>query len=116
MKQHKHILALLLLLAYTGQAVVAAGAPCFMMSAAGEHDMMTMDHSGHDMTMPDQNTTGGDCCEGGFCSMSHCQMALAMPVSVAPAAAEKAITYGAATAVPAIIPSLDSLYRPPISA
>ena len=115
MKQYKHMLALLFLLAYTGQAVGAAGAPCFMMSAAGEHYMTTRDHSGHDMPMSDQDSSGG-CCEGGFCSQSHCQMAHAMPVSLAPAAAEKVLTQGVPTPVPAIIPTPESLYRPPISA
>ena len=43
---------MLLLLAYTGQSLVAVGAPCFMMSSSSQAsapDMVGMDHSGHDM-------------------------------------------------------------------
>ena len=53
---------MLLLLAYTGQSLVAVGAPCFMMSSSSPDsavDTVGMDHSGHDMSgkQPDTSTT-----------------------------------------------------------
>jgi uncharacterized protein involved in copper resistance len=116
----KRTLAVLLLLAFTGQAVVSVAAPCFMMNApTGEmnHDMADMDHgghAGHDMSA--EQDSASSCCDGGLCSMSHCQMAPAMPIPLFDNSPEKAFTYSAIDSVSAVISSLTTLYRPPIIA
>jgi len=110
---------MLLLLAYTGQSLAAVGAPCFMMSSSSQGsagDMMVMDHSGHDM--PGQAAdSGSDCCDGdGFCSMSECQSAVAVPLFLPPVAASEPVVYYGALAVPAPLLQSSFLYRPPIFA
>jgi hypothetical protein len=100
----KRTLAVLLLLAFTGQAVVSVAAPCFMMNG----------HAGHDMSA--EQDSASSCCDGGLCSMSHCQMAPAMPIPLFDNSPEKAFTYSAIDSVSAVISSLTTLYRPPIIA
>lgn len=120
MKLLRQYFVLLLLLAYTGQALVATGAPCFMMassSAVMSADMPGMDHSGHTMPGSEQAGAGADCCDGaGFCSISECQSVVAMPIALVHATAAPVSTQVTAQCVSP--PSLDisPLYRPPIFA
>ncbi|MDH3991649.1 MAG: hypothetical protein OEV47_01995 [Gammaproteobacteria bacterium] len=117
MKQTRHLFVVLLLLAYSGQSLVAVGAPCFMMSSSSQGsavDMVGMDHSGHDMS--GQAADSGCCDGGGFCSMSECQSAVAVPLFVPPWDVAHPISFiGAQTASAPILQS-SSLYRPPIFA
>ena len=120
MKLLRQYFVLLLLLAYTGQALVATGAPCFMMassSAVMSADMPGMDHSGHTMPGSEQAGAEADCCDGaGFCSSSECQSVAAMPLTLVHAVAAPASAKVTAQRVSS--PSLDTspLYRPPIFA
>ena len=120
MKLLRQYSVLLLLLAYTGQALVATGAPCSMMAssaAAMSSDMPGMDHSGHTMPGSEQAGAEADCCDGaGFCSISECQSVVAMPISPVHATAAPVSTQVAAQHISP--PSLDisALYRPPIFA
>ena len=120
MKRFRHLITLLLLLAYVGQSVAVSGAPCFMMGAASgamSADMAGMNHSGHDMGSPEQVVAdGSSCCDGGgFCSMSHCQSI----AGLAETAVSDTVTYTgvrldtASFSSPSF--SSGSLYRPPIS-
>jgi hypothetical protein len=109
------ILALLLLLAYAGQSVVVVSAPCQMMSgpvSGMEHDMTAMDHAGHAMPSAGE-APPMDCCEGGYCSASHCQMVPGMPSPFPPASVDLNIVLAAATTVSAALSLPESLYRPP---
>ena len=72
---------LVLLLAYTGQSLLAVGASC-AMSAGPAQERAAMDHSDHHDMAPAAEG-GVNCCDGGFCSMSHCQSVAAMPQSEA---------------------------------
>ena len=79
MNSLRHVIVLVLLLAYTGQSLLAVGASC-AMNAGPTQEMAGMDHSDHHDMAP--ATEGGvSCCDGGFCSMSHCQSVAAMPQS-----------------------------------
>lgn len=113
------MIALLLLVAYLGQSLLAVGAPCFMSGpdTGGEFGVLAdSGHAGHHMDTVDQFEAGDSgCCDGGFCSMSHCQSVAALPAGN--------VTCGM-TCSAAFIPSFfsaspnhtaASLYRPPIS-
>ena len=118
MRRIPKTLLLLLLLAYTGQVALVAASPCAMMSgpAGGmDHDMSAMDHTGHDMPM-DSDSGAVDCCDGGYCSASHCQMAPGVPSPFPAAAAETYPVLIAVMPVPTVDAPQESLYRPPISA
>ena len=113
---------MLLLLAYAGQALVATGAPCFMMassssSSAMSTDMPGMDHSGHTMPGSDQADAEAGCCDGaGFCSISECQSMAAMPISLVDAAAVPATAQLSASPISRFSLDTSPLYRPPIFA
>ncbi len=118
MRRIPRTLVLLLLLAYSGQAALVVASPCAMMSgpAGGmDHDMSAMDHAGHDMPM-DREAGAGDCCEGGYCSASHCQVAPGVTSPFPPAAAETYPVLVAEMPVPTVDAPQESPYRPPISA
>jgi len=119
MKRRRQIIALLLLLAYAGQSLAAVGAPCFMSaSAPGDisTDVAAVDHATHHMPSTGQaNDAGEGCCEGGgFCSMSHCQSAAALPATVVASAPHYFTGYCQVAAFSSCSNPLDSLYRPPI--
>lgn len=109
-KRRLRTLTALLLLAYVGQSLAIMGAPC---APPADVSMSGMDHSGHHMVSDDVTDT---CCEsGGFCSMSHCLTAAAVPVSPMPAGLPvlQAQPIQDRYTVPANW--RESLFRPPIS-
>jgi hypothetical protein len=118
MERVRHYMTLLLLLAYVGQSLAAVGAPCATMAPASAEisaAMPGMDHSGHAMGSADQvDASGGNCCDNGLCSMSHCQSLAALPGSLDSANVNPAIFYGAARAIPSPSSTTTPLYRPPI--
>jgi hypothetical protein len=119
MKQTRHLFVMLLLLAYTGQSLVAVGAPCFMMPSSSPDsavDTVGMDHSGHDMSGEAADSGSGCCDGGGFCSMSECQSAVAVPLFVPPWDTAHPISFILAQTASAPILHSSSLYRPPIFA
>jgi len=111
---------MLLLLAYAGQALVATGAPCFMMASSStvmSTDMPGMDHGGHMMPGPDQADTETGCCDGaGLCSISECQSLAAVPISLVDAAAVLSTVRLPASPIPRFSLDTSPLYRPPIFA
>lgn len=122
MKSIRKYLVVLLLLAYAGQALVAIASPCAMMTSAGTAvdrvDMPAMAHAGHQMpaaadTMP--APSAGDCCDGGLCTMSHCQSATALPLSYFGNSPQYTSLYTLPADNAAPFHPVDSLYRPPIS-
>lgn len=81
MDKIRQVMLLLVLVVYTGQSLLAVGAPCSMDNGAGS-EMSAMEHAGHhDMAAVEASDAG--CCEGGFCSMSHCQSVAALPQAFA---------------------------------
>lgn len=117
-------MVVLLVLAYTGQALASAAVPCASMvpPAAGDGHMMEhavgagdrSAHAGHHMPAGELDGAAA-CCEGGLCSMSQCQAVPALLTAAAagtPAYAE-AFAQRAVYASP-IRPSY-SLFKPPIS-
>ena len=124
MKRLHKIMVVLLVLAYTGQALASAAVPCASMvpPAAGDGHMMEhavgagdrSAHAGHHMPAGELDGAAA-CCEGGLCSMSQCQAVPALLTAAAagiPAYAE-AFAQRAVYASP-IRPSY-SLFKPPIS-
>ena len=109
----KTLTSLLLLLAYLGQSLAVVGAPCAPPAEPGMA-MAAMDHSGHDMSADDATH---DCCDnGGFCSMSHCLAAAAVPVSLPPTALPLVHSQPLPAYSPLPANRLESLFRPPIAA
>ena len=112
-------MTLLLLLAYVCQSLAAVGAPCAMMAPASTEisaALPGMDHSGHAMASADQADAGsGNCCEAGWCSMSQCQSAAALPGTLDSGNVNPAIVYGDARAVSSYNYTATPLLRPPIS-
>jgi hypothetical protein len=118
MRRIPRTLVLLLLLAYSGQAFLVAASPCAMMSGPASdmsHDMSAIDHTGHDMPMQ-MDAGAEDCCDGGYCSASHCQMAPGVPSPFAAVAVETHPVFIAAMPGPTFNAPQESPYRPPISA
>ena len=124
MKPIKHLMLCLLLLVYAGQSVAAFGTPCLMMGmAAGEvveaasTDTAAMSHAGHPMGAPGQAAEAEadtSCCDGGLCSMSHCQSAAALPSTALPDGIAYVAIYSDISLPWADKPATESLYRPPI--
>lgn len=115
MRAISRTLLLLLLLAYTGQSALLVASPCTLMSdhAGGvEHDMSGMDHAGHGMSMHTASAAA-DCCDGGYCSASHCQAAPGIISPFYVAATGMSAVLIAARPVSALNPPLESPYRPP---
>jgi hypothetical protein len=118
MRRIPKTLLLLVILAYTGQATLVVAFPCAMMSGSAggmDHDTSHMDHAGHDMPM-DGDPAAGDCCDGGYCSASHCQMAPGVPSPFPTAAAETYPVLFTVMPIPTVNAPPESPYRPPISA
>lgn len=120
-------IVLLLLLAFTSQTVAVSALPCQMMAPVGDAvhsnaldgvDMAATGHAGHHLSADsDAEPAGaaGGCCDGGLCSMSHCQsspgLLLDHPGSTLPVFS----FHGVAFESGAPLHPVDSLYRPPIS-
>jgi len=129
MKRFLDRLCIVMVFVYSTQSLLAVGAPCFMAASSaaagadhsghdmasmprGDHAMGGMDHRDHAMAQMD----AGACCEGGLCSMSHCQTAVAMPASLLPRQTFDTPLYPGANAPALPEPGLASPYRPPILA
>ena len=123
MKRPSHMLVLLLLTAWITQSVAAVGASCAMSGSvdgnAHDHSGMAapdMEHSSHHVPV-NSGADSGSCCDGGgFCSMSHCQMAAAVPQADLPTGPVSGATVH--EALPAHSPPVrpSSLFRPPFPA
>ncbi|MCP5130256.1 MAG: hypothetical protein H6985_11810 [Pseudomonadales bacterium] len=117
MKRIRKYLVLLLVLAYAGQALAAAGLPCAAMASAAK-DMPSAAHAGHHMdgdsgaaAMPSSQ----DCCEGGLCAMSACQAAAALPPGQFHSGPQYLAVYPRSPQATLDSQPSESLYRPPIS-
>jgi hypothetical protein len=117
MERIRKMLLLVLVLAYTGQALASVVPLCPEMAQSGAalhgSDMTVMEHAGHQMS-PDSSAAGG-CCDGGLCKMSHCQLAPALPLNHSDSNRIVASFYTAFTQTSFQPHPFDSLYRPPIS-
>jgi hypothetical protein len=130
MNTSKQLMVLLLLLAYAGQSLAAVAMPCLMMGPAPDGsgtaantympanaDMAGMNHAGHQMKSADVTLQSGasSCCDGGLCSMSHCQSVVALPqTQLSGGLVVQAILHDVAV-VTSHSPPIDTLFRPPIS-
>ena len=116
MERFKHMISLLLLLAYVGQSLAVVGAPCSMPDAGAMSAVMdSVDHSAHH-EQPGGADSGGGCCDGGgFCSMSHCQSVAALPPSDLFSGVATATNYRESLSLLSPDNTPDSLYRPPAS-
>jgi hypothetical protein len=119
MKQIRKSLVLLLVLAYAGQALAGLVLPCPNMAQPGvAAGMEGMAHAGHHMPAdPDANSAAaaGDCCAGGVCNMSHCQLAAALPPTEIIGGQLHVARHIPAAGSTSPLHPVDSLYRPPIS-
>lgn len=133
MNDSKRIAVLFLLVAYLSQSLAAVGAPCLMLDAATEGasaatdfpmsadplagDMQHMGHAGHDRGPVENAKAGGNssCCDGGFCSLSHCQSVAVLPQSVLPGVPVPVAIYRDFSGFAPLNSSPVSPYRPPIS-
>jgi hypothetical protein len=112
---------LLVVLAYTSQGVAAVVLTCPAMAAAGNAAVDTADtgamaHAGHHGAAKSPSASApGDCCDGGQCKMSHCQLAAALPLDHHGASRKYTAPYPPAARVASPFHPADSLYRPPIS-
>lgn len=117
-------MVILLVLAYTGQALASAAVPCASMAppAAGDGHMMEhamgaggmAAHAGHHMPADERNGAA-TCCEGGLCSMSHCQAVPALLTAAAAGTPAYAETYVQRALYSFPIRPSYSLFKPPIS-
>jgi len=120
MVKRQNILALLLTLVCMCQGWAVNAMPCAAMAggaAAGSaHDMAGMSHADHQMdSAATHDGTGASCCDGGLCSMSHCQSSVALPPAH-PAGSPQYLQSYADSGAPAFPPNpVYTLYRPPIS-
>ena len=115
MNELRRTLLVLLLIVYTGQGLAAFAGPCQMMSLPGEsthHHEGQLDHAGHDMSGMDEDMAA-NCCDGGVCSMSHCQMAPALPSLNYSDATEVAFQPGTAIFIRVPDSPLETHFRPP---
>jgi hypothetical protein len=120
-------IVLLLLLAFTSQAVAVSALPCQMMAPVGnavrsdaleDGDMAATGHAGHHMPADsgaEPAGAAGGCCEGGLCSMSHCQSAPGLPLDHSGNRLPVFSFHSVAFESGAPLHPVDSLYRPPIS-
>ncbi len=122
MKRIRKILVLLLVLAYAGQALAGLVLPCPNMAQpaadAGLEGMAGMAHAGHHMpadTDATPATAASDCCAGGVCNMSHCQLAAALPPNQIMGGRLYSARHIPASGSASPLHPVDSLYRPPIS-
>jgi hypothetical protein len=115
MRAFSKTLVLLLLLVHASQAALVVSAPCSMVSdhAGGmDHHMSGAEHAGHDMTT-DVALAAADCCEGGYCSISHCQTAPGVTSPQTPAVSETGSVLVAKIASSFVYFLPESHYRPP---
>jgi hypothetical protein len=123
MKIFHKLLLLLLVLAFTGQGLVANALPCQMPmtgeAAAHTADMAAVDHTGHHMPMGAGEVAEGasdvSCCGAGLCAMSHCQLSSALPPDHLASSPQYAVLFPRINGSVAPVHPNDSLYRPPIS-
>ena len=123
MKKLRKPLLLLLVLAFTGQGLVANALPCQMPSnmqaSTGAVDMTVMDHTAHHMPAgaaeAADSTSGENCCDLGVCTMGHCQSAVTLPLDYLASSAEFTPVFSRYDTAAAPSGVIDSLYRPPIS-
>jgi hypothetical protein len=119
MKRIRKSLVLLLVLAYTGQALAGLVLPCSNMTQPGAAAVMEgMAHDGHHMpadTDATPATSASDCCAGGVCNMSHCQLAAALPPNQIIGGRLYFARHIPAAGSASPLHPVDSLYRPPIS-
>ena len=120
-------IVLLLLLAFTSQAVTVTALPCQMTApvrdavhgdALDGGDMAATGHAGHHMSADfDAEPAGAasGCCDGGLCSMSHCQSAPGLPLEHSGNSLPVFAFHSVAFESGAPLHPVDSLYRPPIS-
>ena len=123
MKSLHKLLVLMLVLAYTGQGLLASAVHCEMPmssdAAAGTANMAAMNHTGQSMqAMADEaagSSSDGSCCDTNLCAMSYCQSAAALPLDLLASSRgyHEVFSHLAGPAAPTR-PN-DSLYRPPIS-
>ena len=118
---HKSLL-LLLVLAFTGQGLVANALPCQMplnnQAGAGASDMTTIDHSAHHMPAAAEaagSTNAENCCDMGVCTMSHCQSVMTLPLDYIASSANFTPVFSRQNTNAEPSGHNDSLYRPPIS-
>ncbi len=124
MKRLHKIMVVLLVLAYTGQALASAAVPCASMAppAAGdghmmEHAMSAGDmaaHAGHHMPAGARDGAA-TCCEGGLCSMSQCQAVPALLTAAAAGTPAFAETFVQRAVYSSPVRPSYSLFKPPIS-
>jgi hypothetical protein len=122
MKKFHKPLMLLLVLAFTGQGLVANALPCQMplnsQAGAGASDMTAVDHSAHRMPAAAEAGAGANsenCCDMGVCTMSHCQSAVTLPVDYIASSANFTPVFSRQDTIPEPSGVNDFLYRPPIS-
>ena len=123
MKRLHKIMVVLLVLAYTGQALASAAVPCASMAPPAARDA----HLGHAMGAGDRSAHAGHhmpageldgaaaCCEGGLCSMSHCQAVPALLTAAAAGTQAYAETYVQRAVYSFPFRPSYSLFKPPIS-
>jgi len=123
MSKFRKPLLLILLLAFTGQGLVANALPCQMplnnQANTGASDITAIDHSAHHMpaaaAQAADNNSGENCCDMGVCAMSHCQSAVTLPLDYFASSAEFTPVFSGHNTAAAPSGVNDSLYRPPIS-
>ena len=122
MKKFRKPLLVVLVLAFTGQGLVANALPCQMplngQAGAGASGMTAMDHSAHYMpsTADSADSTNAEnCCDMGVCAMSHCQSAVTLPLDYIASSANFTPVFSRQNIIAAPSGVSDSLYRPPIS-
>ena len=119
MKKFRKPLLLLLVLAFTGQGLVANALPCQMPSnmqaSTGAVDMTVIDHTAHHMPAGAAEAADSNCCDLGVCTMSHCQSAVTLPLDYLASSAQFTPVFSRYDTAAAPSGVTDSLYRPPIS-
>jgi hypothetical protein len=123
MSKFRKPILLILLLAFTGQVIVANALPCQMplnnQASTAASDMAAIDHSAHHMpagaAQAADNTGGENCCDMGVCAMSHCQSAVTLPLDYFASSAEFTPVFSRHNSAATPSGVNDSLYRPPIS-
>jgi hypothetical protein len=119
MRRIRTALVLLLVLAYTGQAVAAVVLPCPKMGrSAAAMDTAGMVHAGHDMashSAAGKPHATANCCDGSRCNMSHCQVAAALPADPCFDGQLPVARHIQLADSPPPLRVVATLYRPPIS-
>ena len=122
MRKIRKPVLLILLLAFTGQLLVANALTCQTplnnQANPAASDMAAIDHSAHHMpagaAQAADNTSGENCCDMGVCAMSHCQSAVTLPLDYFASSADFTPVFSRHNSAAAPSGVNDSLYRPPI--